>query len=156
MVQFNNDMKKSGFEVMPEGVTILRVKEMKPIANMGKVKEYKGKFEDSEGRMVFNTYNMNPNNQYYLNSMRAFYSLLRTGCALPEDENGNIDAEEATGKFFVANIKHTENNGRVYANLGWINGHATSFDDAIEVGGAAPAVAAPTSTENEEDDDPYA
>lgn len=131
MVKFTEDMKNGGFERIPAGVTILKVTKMKPISNMGKIKEYKGEFEDCKGRKVWNNYNMNPKNQWYLNSMRAFYSLLKTGCGLIETADGEIEPEDAVDKYFVAKIKHTEKGSNTYVNLGYVIAHAESFEDDI-------------------------
>ena len=120
-MKFTSEMKSAGFELIPEGVTILKVTEMKPNVNAGKIKDYRVTFVDSAGRKIFNTYNVNPNNKYYLQAMRSFYSLLKTGCALYEDANGESNEMEAVGCYIVAKIKHSEgNDGRVFQNLGYI------------------------------------
>lgn len=165
MVKFTKDMKTTGFEKIPAGVTILKVVKMKPIGSMGKIKEYKGEFEDSKGRKVWNTYNLNPNNQWYLNSMRAFYSMLKTGCGLIENENDEIEPEDAVGKYFVAKIKHTEKGDNTYVNLGYVIAHAESFEDDIsehvareearDAKSAEKAKAEPV-VEDDDEDDPYA
>jgi hypothetical protein len=87
--------------------------------------------------------------------MRSLYSLLKKGCALDEDEDGEINEQDAVGKYFVVRIKHTEgSDGRVFQNLGYILGHATSFNDDIsEFADDAPA--APKARPIVEDD-PYA
>lgn len=149
MVRFTEDMKSAGFEVMPEGPCVLRVKKVTPVKQNGKLRELKFTFEDSKGRLVFNNYNMNPNASYYANAMKALYSLLKTGCALEEDEDGSIDEMKAVGRYFRTTIKHTKSNDgtRTFANLGYIEGHATGFDDeADDV----------VSDEDDFDDDPYA
>lgn len=166
MVKFTDEMKKSGFEKMPEGVTILKVTKMKPIKAQGKLKEYKGEFTDAEGRKVWNNYTMNQNNAWYVNSMRAFYSMLKTGCQLAETEDGEIDPEQAVGKFFVAKIKHTEKGDNVYVNLGYTIAHAESFDDDIseyvekeaakDEKAAKTDVVEDTEDDDEGEDDPYA
>lgn len=165
MVKFNDDMKKSGFELMPEGVTVLKVAKMKAVMNQGKIKAYKGEFEDAKGRKVWNDYTMNQKAPYYLPSMRAFYSLLKTGCGLAEDENDEIDPEDAVGCYFVAKIKHTEKDDRTFVNLGYIVGSADSFDTDISEHvekenkrDKAKAKPKPVETvvEDDEDDDPYA
>lgn len=131
MVRFTNEMKSSGFELIPEGVTILKVTELKANATAGKVKDYRVTMVDSAGRKIFNTYNVNPNNKYYMQAMRSFYSLLKTGCALTEVD-GEIDENQAVGRYIIAKIKHTEgNDGRTFQNLGYIIGNADSFDDDI-------------------------
>lgn len=124
-------MKSSGFEKMPAGVTILKVTKMKPIQAMGKLKEYKAEFEDAKGRKVWNNYTMNKNNSWYLPSMRALYSMLKTGCNLTENAEGEIEPEDAVGKYFVAKIKHTEKGDNTYVNLGYTIASAESFDDDI-------------------------
>ena len=167
MVKFTEDMKNGGFERIPAGVTILKVTKMKPISNMGKIKEYKGEFEDCKGRKVWNNYNMNPKNQWYLNSMRAFYSMLKTGCGLIETADGEIEPEDAVGKYFVAKIKHTEKDDRTYVNLGYIIAPAESFNTDIseytekeakrdKAKAEKAAKAAPVVEDDDEDEDPYA
>lgn len=131
MVRFTSEMKSSGFELIPEGVTILKVTELKANATAGKVKDYRATMVDSAGRKIFNTYNVNPNNKYYMQAMRSFYSLLKTGCALTEVD-GEIDENQAVGRYIIAKIKHTEgNDGRTFQNLGYIIGNASGFDDDI-------------------------
>lgn len=151
MVKFDEKFKTAGaFELIPEGEHVLLVKELKPIKQSGKLKEYKLRLVDSKGRSLFNTYNMNPNAQYYEASMRAFYSLLKTGCALDEDADGNIDEAKAVGKYIIAKVKHTQgSNDRTYANLGYIQGHAEGFSNET-----APAT--DIVSEEDEDEDPYA
>ncbi|WAX16255.1 hypothetical protein EL753P1_00033 [Eggerthella phage EL753P1] len=166
MVKFNDEMKKSGFDLMPEGVTVLKVSKMKPVMNQGKIKSYKGEFEDANGRKVWNDYTMNQKASYYLPSMRAFYSLLKTGCGLVEDENDEIDPEDAIGRYFVAKIKHTEKDDRTYVNLGYIIAPAESFNTDIseytekeakrDKAKAEKAVKTAPVVEDDEDDDPYA
>jgi hypothetical protein len=167
MVKFNDEMKKSGFDLMPEGVTVLKVSKMKPVMNQGKIKSYKGEFEDANGRKVWNDYTMNQKASYYLPSMRAFYSLLKTGCGLVEDENDEIDPEDAIGRYFVAKIKHTEKDDRTYVNLGYIIAPAESFNTDIseytekeakrdKAKAEKAAKAAPVVEDDDEDEDPYA
>lgn len=156
MVRFTEETRMGGgFELIPEGVTILRVKELSPVMNMGKINKYKGKFEDSRGRMIFNDYNVSSTNKYRVQAMRSLYSLLKKGCELFEDEDGEIDEQEAIGKYFIVRIKHTEgSDGRIFQNLGYILGHANSFNDDIsEFADDAPAA---TKTVPVVDDDPYA
>lgn len=167
MVKFTEDMKKSGFENVPAGINILRVKSVKANKSQGKLKEYKVALVDSQGRQVFKTYTMNEKNQYFMQSMRSFYSLLKTGCGLTEDENDEIDPESAVGKLVIAKINHNEgNDGRVFANLGWVLGSATSFqddisehvakDEAREEKNKTKATEKVTEVVEEDDDDPYA
>lgn len=153
MVKFTDDMKTSGFELIPEGVTILKVEELKPVQNMGKIREYKARFCDSKGRKLFNNYNVSPTNKYYTQAMRSFYSLLNKGCALTEDASGEINEEEAVGRYIIARIKHTEgNDGRIFQNLGYVIGNASSFDDDIsQWRDDVPAKVA----NDEVEDDPY-
>lgn len=158
-MKFTSEMKSAGFELIPEGVTILKVTEMKPNVNAGKIKDYRVTFVDSAGRKIFNTYNVNPNNKYYLQAMRSFYSLLKTGCALYEDANGEINEMEAVGCYIVAKIKHSEgNDGRVFQNLGYIITHATGFNDDISeyVAREEHRDAAVNAAKQEVEEDPYA
>lgn len=153
MVRFTDETRSGGFELIPEGVTILRVKELKPVMSMGKITKYKGKFEDSRGRLIFNDYNVAPTNKYRVQAMRSLYSLLKKGCELEENYDGEIDESEAEGKYFVARVKHTEgSDGRKFQNLGYILGHVDSFNaDISEFDSDAPRrEPAP------EIDDPYA
>lgn len=154
MVKFVEEHKTAGFEIIPEGETILKVAELKPIMQAGKVKELKATFEDAKGRKLFNRYTMNKNANNYTPSMKALYSLLKTGCDLKEDADGVIDESQAVGCYIVAEVKHTvsEKDGktRTYANLGWINGHADAFD------GGVTEKSEPQIEAIDDEDDPYA
>lgn len=153
MVRFTDETRSGGFELIPEGVTILRVKELKPVMSMGKINKYKGKFEDSRGRLIFNDYNVAPTNKYRVQAMRSLYSLLKKGCELEENYDGEIDESEAEGKYFVARVKHTEgSDGRTFQNLGYILGHVDGFNADI----SAFDDAAPRKEPVPEIDDPYA
>lgn len=154
MVRFTEETRTGGFELIPEGIAILRVRELNPVMQMGKVTKYKGKFEDSRGRLIFNDYNVSPTNKYRVQAMRSLYSLLKNGCALGEDEDGEIDESEAVGKYFAAKIKHTEgSDGRKFQNLGYILGHANGFNDDISTYEAREPRAEVATVV---DDDPYA
>lgn len=153
MVRFTDETRSGGFELIPEGVTILRVKELKPVMSMGKINKYKGKFEDSRGRLIFNDYNVAPTNKYRVQAMRSLYSLLKKGCELDENYDGEIDESEAEGKYFVARVKHTEgSDGRTFQNLGYILGHVDGFNADI----SAFDDGAPRKEPVPEIDDPYA
>lgn len=129
-MKFTDEMKTSGFELIPEGVTILKVTELSPVLNMGKVKQYKAVFKDSKNRTLFNRYDVS--GKYATQAMRSLYTLLTKGCDLEEDYEGNIDETKAVGCYIVARVKHNPgNDGRVYQNLGYILAHAESFDDDI-------------------------
>lgn len=146
MVKFTEESKKSGFEIIPEGEHILKVDEIKQVMQAGKVKALQVTFVDSEGRKLFNRYDLNPKAKYYVQSLRALYSMLTTGCGLVADDDDTIDEMDAIGKYIIAEVKHntSESTGKTYANLGYINGHAEGFDDV------------PTDVYEEDDEDPYA
>lgn len=147
MVKFTEDAKKSGFEIIPEGEHILKVDEVKQVMQAGKVKALQVTFVDSEGRKLFNRYDLNPKAKYYIQSLRALYSMLTTGCGLTADDDDTIDEMDAVGKYLIAEVKHntSDTTGKTYANLGYINGHAEGFEDdeGVEI-------------YDEDDEDPYA
>lgn len=130
MLQFTEEMKTAGFEIIPEGEHILKVEEMKPVMQAGKLKKLKVTFVDAKGRKLFNTYDVDPKGKYYVQSMKAMYSLLTTGCGLKPGADGSIDEADAVGKYVIAEVRHntSESTGRTYANLGYINGHAEGFE----------------------------
>lgn len=151
MVTFTEEMKTSGFEIVPEGEQILKVEEMKPVMQAGKVKKLKVTFVDSKGRKLFNTYDVDKSARYYVQSMKALYSLLTTGCGLRADNGGTIDESDAVGKYVLAEVRHntSESTGRTYANLGYINGHADGFDGTYDM-------EAESTSYDDDDEDPYA
>lgn len=151
MLKFTEEMKTTGFEIMPEGEHILMVEEMKPVMQAGKVKKLKVTFVDSKGRKLFNTYDVDPKAKYYVQSMKAMYSLLTTGCALKPGADGSIDESDAVGRYVVAEVRHntSESTGRTYANLGYINGHADGFDGTYDT-------EAESTSYDDDDEDPYA
>lgn len=153
MVKFTEDAKKSGFSLMPEGKHILKVEEMKAVRQNGKVKALKLVASNKAGQKVFNNYTLDQRKPYFEGAMKALWSLLHTGCALEEDENGEIAEEDAVGSYFIAQIKHIKSDdGRVFVNLGWIEGHAESFDDEIE----SDETKEDTEDSDEDELDPYA
>lgn len=132
MVKFTEDAKSTGYSIMEEGIHVLKVTELKPVKRNGRLVELKLTASNKKGEKVWNRYTLDINKSYYNNSMKALYSLLRTGCGLVEDENDEIHELDALGKYFVSEIRHVEgNDGRVFVNLGWIKGHAESFEDDI-------------------------
>lgn len=132
MVKFTEDAKKSGFTVMEEGIHILKLDELKPIRQAGKLTELKMTASNKQGEKVWNRYTMDERKSWFGGSQKALYSLLSTGCGLKPDENDEINEADAVGKYFVAEIRHAKgNDDRVFVNLGWIKGHVDSFDADI-------------------------
>lgn len=160
-MKFTEDMKQTGFPLVPAGKNILKVTDFKAVTQAGKTKELKATFEDSKGRKIFNRYVTNPSAKNYIPSMKALYSLLKTGCGLKEDADGNINEMDCIGKHFVADVKHVESGDRTFVNLGYIDCHATGFDDPKALAKCTNketvAETSPVSIEEDDDDeDPYA
>lgn len=127
MVKFTkDDMTASG--IIPEGVHTFQVKELKPAKSKGQVTAVVLKAAISDGRTIRNPYNLK-----YDGARKALLKLLTVGCGLEPDADGNIDEADAVGKFFKATVVHNEGTtGRMFDNLGYIEGSAQGFDDGSD------------------------